>query len=334
MNAYFSSECGNTINRSKYFRGALFRNGVTTKKCYPPNICQSEHWFYGINDNDTKPFDVELTNRILDYKGKFILFQNDDSDRIFHHKIPEIVRYRIHSYARNHIDKAQYENEKLSLINPIIKPMRAHRGKNLNHRKIDVLFYGAMTGAEPPHNPREKAVRLLKNSKLNFVGGLIFRPYYVPPKELIVPEIKQSEHDALLSDSKISLTLWGNNPLSYRLFEGFSRRSLVLAQSLKSLVFLDGGLQAGKHYVEIKEDLSDLEDKIDFYLHSEKEAQEIANNGFEHFKKYYQFSGVDFPQSLYEDSVKSFSPNIELPINHNSLSRFFKSSYLKLLISN
>lgn len=43
----------------------------------------------------------------------------------------------------------------------------------------------------------------------------------------------------------------------------------------------------GKHVVYFKEDLSDLREKLDYYLSHDKEREEIARNGREHLLKYH-----------------------------------------------
>jgi hypothetical protein len=42
--------------------------------------------------------------------------------------------------------------------------------------------------------------------------------------------------------------------------------------------FMEGRLQPGKHFVLLKDDLSDLEDKVDYYAIHSDEAEEIIRN--------------------------------------------------------
>ncbi|MCR1026890.1 glycosyltransferase family 90 protein [Cellulophaga baltica] len=50
--------------------------------------------------------------------------------------------------------------------------------------------------------------------------------------------------------------------------------------------FMEGVLEAGVHYVEVASDCSDLEEKIQYYIENEKEAQAIINNAHEHVKRF------------------------------------------------
>ncbi len=50
--------------------------------------------------------------------------------------------------------------------------------------------------------------------------------------------------------------------------------------------FMEGTLKAGVHYVEIKEDFSDLEEKIAYYSKHTKEAESIIKNAHAHVKQF------------------------------------------------
>jgi spore maturation protein CgeB len=39
-------------------------------------------------------------------------------------------------------------------------------------------------------------------------------------------------------------------------------------------------------YIKVKNDLSDLEEKVDYYLKHDEEREEIAHNGLEYFNKW------------------------------------------------
>ncbi|NTV45276.1 MAG: glycosyltransferase family 1 protein, partial [Chlorobiales bacterium] len=160
-------------------------------------------------------------------------------------------------------------------------------------------------------NSRVVALEKLREADIGFSGGLVHSKEYHSPLHLTVRGISRRHHNRLLQNSKICLAIWGNNPLTYRLFEGFSLRCLVIAQSLRAIEFIDCGLKPDVHYVEVKPDLSDLTDKIDYYLRHERRAQEIADNGYFHFKKHYQFSGVNLPQSIFERITATWQGLIE-----------------------
>ena len=54
--------------------------------------------------------------------------------------------------------------------------------------------------------------------------------------------------------------------------------------------FMEGQLEAGTHYIEVKDDYSDAPEKIDFYLNNPDQVKEIVRNANQHVQ---QFSDKD-----------------------------------------
>jgi len=75
---------------------------------------------------------------------------------------------------------------------------------------------------------------------------------------------------------------------------------------VRAAAFLDGGLTAGHHYVEVAADLSDLTDRVRYYLANLAEAQRIADAGHEHFKKHFATRGRLVSAYAFEASVASW----------------------------
>ena len=132
--------------------------------------------------------------------------------------------------------------------------------------------------------------------------------------------------------SRICLALWGNCPLTYRLYEGLSRRCLVVTPSLAEIRFVNGGLAPGRHYVEVKPDLSDLAEILDHYLRHLDEAQHIADAGHLHFAQVLRFSGVNFPQPLYLEITASWQDRF-VEARSSALRKAVKSALLSLVRS-
>lgn len=86
---------------------------------------------------------------------------------------------------------------------------------------------------------------------------------------------------------KFLLCIEGND-VATNLKWAMSANSLVIMSKPKyETWFMEGRLQAGIHYVEVKEDYSDLIDKMDYYLEHEQEALDIiahAHQWVEQFK--------------------------------------------------
>ena len=273
MPIYFTFEDGQLKHRSRYIRGALLKYGYKVLKRIPTENSPQSVWFHGLSYDKNRPFQEDLIPKMKAFEGKLVFFKNDD-DVVFNiEKIPEHLRNRAF-FLRNHWP-ADPENipdsikEKTGFINPLLPPLKANKGRSLNKREISILFYGTQTGGlniDHMKNSRVEALRAIKKSGIPLKGGLVYHADYIPPEDLTVPAIPKKKHAKLLKNSKICLALWGNCPLTYRLFEGLASRCLVFVQSLSAIRFIHCGLTENVHYVGIKSDLSDLIDKINHYL--------------------------------------------------------------------
>jgi hypothetical protein len=55
--------------------------------------------------------------------------------------------------------------------------------------------------------------------------------------------------------------------------------SLILRVASPFVHWLDGSLKAGKHYISVADDLSDLEEKVAWCLEHDSKCKKIAENG-------------------------------------------------------
>jgi hypothetical protein len=87
-----------------------------------------------------------------------------------------------------------------------------------------------------------------------------------------------------VASARLSLHLPGNGPFTHRVAEFLGLGTCMV--SLRFATELHVPLVPGKHYVEIADDLSDLQEKVHFYLAHEDERNRIAAEGREYFDKY------------------------------------------------
>jgi len=69
------------------------------------------------------------------------------------------------------------------------------------------------------------------------------------------------------------------NVLAYRLLKSMLTGSLILRVSSPFVHWLDGSLKAGKHYIAIADDLSDLEEQIAWCQQNDSKCKKIAEAG-------------------------------------------------------
>jgi hypothetical protein len=297
----------------------------------------ADMWLYGLDEEQCRgpidPCHVDLLRR---FKGHIAFYQNGDLLDFSIDRIPPDLVEKASLFLRNNwpADETKIHpavRSRAGFVNPFLKRKKPVYGASLGRRPHGVMFYGVNTGLGGQAGNRIRAIRLLKEHEraIAFTGGLIHTRHsakYAPvPPDLLVDELSTEEHDRILSSSKICLALCGDNPATYRFFEGLSRRCLVLAQDFSDVNFKSCGLRAGVHYVVIRRDLSDCIEKISYYLAHLDEAQKIADEGYGHYKKNIAIRGVRIAQPLYEEIVASWK-NLYRPVDHPSLSsRLFAS---------
>ncbi len=342
MNLFITGQESHHFSRIKYLRGALIREGhlvrVSKNGALPPR--DADLWFHGVSTLSDLPFPEHYVDPMLAFAGELLLFQNDDGSQILMDQIPEVLIPKTRLFLRNQWTRERplpaVIRNRTGLINPILDPLRPHPGRPLVARLLQAAFYGARTGLKnlpSGENSREVALRLLKGGKIAIEGGLIEHPTYGPlPEDLTVPLISKRAHRQSLDRSVICLCPWGNSPLTYRLFEGFAHRNLVLAQSIAGIRFADCGLKAGVHYVEVARDLSNLVEEARYYLDHLDEAQAIADAGHELFKSNFAFRGIALPAPLFEQ-VRATWQGVLDPVSRPGWRRRF-ARFLTPFVSN
>jgi hypothetical protein len=249
-----------TLFRSETMLDGLIKQGhcVITSSILS-NVPDTDLFIYGMSQSNTSLIDLpNITSKIA------ILQVDDKPSMDFHRLSPELYN-RAHVFLRNHWPH-DFSNARIGYMPTFINPIEGISGKELKDRSIKVMFYGIQS-----HISRVKLLEILKNSQLPFDGGT---------------KIRFNIYHQKAKDTSILLAPWGYHPLTYRLYEGFAYRSLVIGQRIDMSKCINGELEAGKHFVVVNDDLSDLIDKINYYLNNLDEAQEIANTGYEHYIKY------------------------------------------------
>jgi hypothetical protein len=315
---YFTEEDQLTRVRGAAIRAALVhaRHEVVHGTPGAPAPADAHVWLHGLGWDGQPPMDAKVVRALLASRAEIALFQVCDAESMFFSRIPEALAARSRLFLRNHwpSDKSRIPEiyrDRIGWLPPMIKQMDADPGLPLAERSMGATFFGTRTGfanLEGGKNAREETVRLLRASGLPFAGGLSSHAEerYRPAPDVVVPRMHERKHAKLLSDTKICIAPWGNHRLTYRLFEGMAVRCLVVAQSIRAAAFLDGGLEAGRHYVEVAADLGDLVDTVRYYLEHLAEAQRIADAGHDHFKRYFASRGNLVSSWIFESSVASW----------------------------
>lgn len=319
MKYFFTEEDQLTDVRGAEIRAALVHAHHEVERgrlgeAAPPGV---DVWMYGMGADGGPPLGDHIVRSLLDSHAKVVLFQICDAPSMSFYRIPDALAERAQLFLRNHWPRdrtaiPEKYRARIGWLPPMLKRMAANPGRPLAARSGGSIFYGTRTGlANMPNgeNAREKLVRIMRASTLPFQGGI--SPHaekrYHTSRDLLVPRMNERRHNKLLSDTKVCLAPWGNHPLTYRLFEGMALRCLVVAQPFRDTSFLDGGLEPGRHYVEVAADLHDVVDVVRYYLEHLDEAQRIADAGHEHFKRFFESRRSLVSSYLFESTVASWN---------------------------
>jgi hypothetical protein len=331
MRIVFTEDDASVHLRAKYLRGALIRNYHNVKvlkNC--TSLPDADIWFHGLSHREDLPIPERTIQYLSDFKGKIVFFQNDDDLDFKFHKIPDHLIKKTALFLRNiwpaEISKinAEIPPEKIGLINPFLKPNKPVAGYDLEKRVYPISFFGGPAGENLGNSPysRVQALIKLKDAGCKVEGGIYPNQSMsvVIPEKFVITQLPEKEYFNKLLNTRCSLVLHGNNPLTFRLFESLSKRCFTLVQNLSEIVFTDCGLKDGIHYISVRKDLSDLVDKINYYEKHRNEAQLIANNGFRFFKQHLAFSGVNLTQSIYKAMIATWHNQIEFSGRKNPIS--------------
>jgi hypothetical protein len=91
-----------------------------------------------------------------------------------------------------------------------------------------------------------------------------------------------------LNNSKLCFSPFGYGEVCWRDFEAMATGSVLLKPDMSHLLCAPEVFFPGETYVPIAWDLSDLEEKVDFYLARPQERERIARNAFELLHDYLQ----------------------------------------------
>ncbi|MGX2983655.1 glycosyl transferase family 90 [Helicobacter sp. 23-1045] len=142
-----------------------------------------------------------------------------------------------------------------------------------------------------------------KISKLFYRGGIyqphrtrFFEKYFANPRCDLGHTGSKSIHRAWQKPKvgiakhlpyKFLLSLEGNDVAS-NLKWVMSSNSLAIAPKMKfETWFMEGLLKGGEHFVEISEDYSDLEDKLEYFATHPREAKDIIHNAHEYVAQFF-----------------------------------------------
>lgn len=96
--------------------------------------------------------------------------------------------------------------------------------------------------------------------------------------------VRRHKFFAEMQRSKLCFSPFGYGEVCWRDYEAFATGALLLKPDMDHLAVTPAAFESQQTYVPLRWDLSDLEDKVDYYLQHEDERKAICRNAFERIK--------------------------------------------------
>lgn len=123
----------------------------------------------------------------------------------------------------------------------------------------------------------------------SLVGMQRRSPIHEIPKELLTPKIKYSDYLVKSAQTKLSLVWAGvgeyNCAFSWRLTECLGIGNAIITHK-HNAIYPNHEYFENNCVIIVNPDLSDLQEKIEYYMEHDEEREQIAKNGREYYEKY------------------------------------------------
>lgn len=259
------------------------------------DIHQYDMWMYDLSSWETPK--SPLLSLLECFRGNLVCLNYEDGHQFFLNRSSSEVINKTKLYVNNQLrtDHDRYDSrirEKLFLSNSYISNSQDFKNLSVPFRQKmqRAIFTGNITGHSETGNQNEKKCRIkIPITLINSGVPCFYKIYNSDPnyRKLLkeVPEIyrqgslPRKEFIEETINSMIILSLRGNGHTVNRFFEGQASGGLIFSTKFRHIVDFIGHGEAGKDYVEIEWDGSDVVDKAKYYFEHIDQAEKIAANG-------------------------------------------------------
>ncbi len=230
---------------------------------------------------------IHYTGRLGDYTRKmfhtaYYLDQHDvtkwfpknlrwnfcPGDVYFTPDVPTVVKSRL--LVMNN------ENSVVLKLDKLRHFMFVHDTKPFREKKNTAIFRGKIRQSRV----RTKFLEMFFNHPL-FDCGVVGKNEGCP-EEWMKPKKTINEH----LDYKFIMALEGNDVASNLKWVMSSNSIAVMTRPTCETWFMEGTLLPDYHYIEVKEDFSDLEEKLQYYIDHPDQAEEIISNAHKYVEQF------------------------------------------------
>lgn len=147
--------------------------------------------------------------------------------------------------------------------------------KRFSDKKDMAIFRGKVSGKDN----RILFMNKFYNNPMFDIGDVsknVINPNWITPKKTIAEHL----------DYKFIMALEGNDVASNLKWVMSSNSIAVMPRPTCETWFMEGKLIPNYHYIEIKDDFSDIEERLNYYINHQDEAEMIIKNAHEYIKPF------------------------------------------------
>lgn len=269
------------------------------------NLNNYDLWIHDLLNYDKLHEKSEFNLFFEKFKNKLAIINYDDGCSFFEYRLnnPERIDIWINNILYKNKNKyANFISSKCMLVPSYVEDSNRHnliveQNNTLipfKDKKNRVYFTGTLTGGFPCYEHRSNVINEVLNIKMDNIirihgseNHAVLKWFYT----YIVPNsVKQNMVDyptflTEINDSKFVLALKGNGTdPTRRYFESLSFNCLTFLTENNITEYL-AQAEENKHYVSIKLDASDVNDKLQYYSDNIIESEKIANAGYDFWKQ-------------------------------------------------
>jgi hypothetical protein len=237
-----------------------------------------------------EPNTIPITNTLIDtfYRYSYLI-QHDDTDfedvQVWSNKKPDIIMQReLTEKTRNRWN---------SPIFPFHFPIPSKYDEKRQEKKYDISFLASLTNER--RIPFIKHVEKLANTSLSHLKWNL----QITPRD-----VKTSNYNDIINQSKIGLHYFGNSYDSIRIWELASAKCSIIMPKLR-LKSTSEDWMPFNEYLEIRDDFQDLEEKI-LYMLEDDRYKIYAENAYLAYNNYHN------PDKCFEKYYETFIKHIKL----------------------
>lgn len=256
---------------------------------------QYKSLLYGLSR--CKGVDVELSDKLavkcisgiilFDINGKRCVYDYGDASRFLGNNYPNAPYFKTQC-MKKHEEAGAYPIA-TAITNPIIFINCLNSLREIKEYDYDVIAIFRNSDLSGEGSRRQRCIELLKADKsIDSLCGLSkFRDFAEAPVELRIDKLSYEDYLFNLSKSKIGIGLPGRASTHLK---GWCWRDMEILGMGKLLITLHSDLAKPGNFwdccVTVKDDLSDLIEKVKYYISHNEEREKIAARGKAYFDKY------------------------------------------------